>query len=781
MEIWIQETWLSYFIPLGWALFHSLWQSLLIFISWKILNEIFPKMSPKIRYGLGFLFLASMFLLFWSGIYKEYSTREKPLLAKSEKIFRTNKLSNLPLIRMERVSRITHFWESNTIQAGFSIWGFIYILCLIWMAIRLFQNLVQIHYLKNPKNLFEPEKDLIQLYEKLKKRIPFPSGAKLFLSGSITSPITFGHLKPFILFPLGICTKLTLSQMEGLLIHEMAHIIRRDYLFNFLQGLVETFLFFNPFVWILNREIRSEREKCCDDWVSDYYSGSSIVYAQTLLHLEEERQIKVRLSIAALGPKNELFTRIQRIMKKNETPTRYPLFTGLISLFIGIGLIGLLSSGKLSNKTHLNLENSLKKASLWSPDTNHKPQKPGPESPGPIKELEDKKFKEILAMEMSEKNLEMDSMNKILSLKSMEMNKLGELIGLKGKEINELVNRRKQKIISASEFDKMVAIQDKQMDSLNQMMGLKDMEMKNYSRIMEIKEREMDSINHLRNTKGYILDNQDNTYSYSFKTPEYSYQYTLPYTDTDRESSLDPIVKEPKAPQISSRKLIRIQKKLNKLNPKDLDRLIGQSIKQGIGSNDNLMKKDLEEKIKKSLEGGKYYSFSYRDKSRDPEIKMDVLSKIDEEKLNRDIEQSIENTVKNKIQIQSDLDSKIRVETNTNTEKIREEIEKARKYTDEEQNSLHSSYYKLQLEKALKDLIKAENLSQNPEFKESMKEVKKELEKAKEELMKIGTKPFLSFPYSLDFHIDSLGHKDSIRFRKLRVSPKKPVSSDEDQ
>ena len=57
------------------------------------------------------------------------------------------------------------------------------------------------------------------------------------------------------------------SQLELILAHELAHIRRHDYLINVIQTLVETLFFYHPGVWWLSREIRKERENCCDDLV----------------------------------------------------------------------------------------------------------------------------------------------------------------------------------------------------------------------------------------------------------------------------------------------------------------------------------------------------------------------------------------------------------------------------------------------------------------------------------------------------------------------------------
>jgi bla regulator protein BlaR1 len=77
--------------------------------------------------------------------------------------------------------------------------------------------------------------------------------------------MVIGNLKPVILMPIGLLTALTTEEVEAILMHELAHIKRRDYLVNLLQSLMEIVFFFNPAVLWISQLIKAERENCCDD------------------------------------------------------------------------------------------------------------------------------------------------------------------------------------------------------------------------------------------------------------------------------------------------------------------------------------------------------------------------------------------------------------------------------------------------------------------------------------------------------------------------------------
>ena len=93
--------------------------------------------------------------------------------------------------------------------------------------------------------------------------------------------MAIGWLKPVVLIPFSMVSGLTPQQLDMLLLHELAHIRRHDYLVNFLQTLVETLLFFHPTVRWVSKQMRNEREYCSDD-IAVQHGSSAIAYAHTL-------------------------------------------------------------------------------------------------------------------------------------------------------------------------------------------------------------------------------------------------------------------------------------------------------------------------------------------------------------------------------------------------------------------------------------------------------------------------------------------------------------------
>ena len=124
------------------------------------------------------------------------------------------------------------------------------------------------------------------------------------------TPVLIGYLRPVILLPLGCLTGLSTAQVECILLHELAHAVRHDYLVNLLQSLVEGLLFYHPAVWWVSRAVRAERENCCDDRVVELM-GDARAYAATLAAVERRRAPAPEAALAASG--GNLMKRIRRL------------------------------------------------------------------------------------------------------------------------------------------------------------------------------------------------------------------------------------------------------------------------------------------------------------------------------------------------------------------------------------------------------------------------------------------------------------------------------------
>ena len=151
-------------------------------------------------------------------------------------------------------------------------------------------------------------------------KLQVPRPVRLMESCFVDAPIVLGHFRPVILVPLGLLAGLPSGQLEAILLHELAHIRRHDYLVNLIQRLVEGLFFYHPAVWWISYVIRSEREHCCDD-IAVAMSGDAHAYASALAELEANRQSAAReLALAATG--GNVVKRIERLLYPKAAASR---------------------------------------------------------------------------------------------------------------------------------------------------------------------------------------------------------------------------------------------------------------------------------------------------------------------------------------------------------------------------------------------------------------------------------------------------------------------------
>jgi len=148
-------------------------------------------------------------------------------------------------------------------------------------------------------------------FEKLCHEFRVRRLVSLLSSSLVKVPCVVGWMKPVILVPVSMFTSLDPSEIEMILVHELAHVRRYDILVNILQTAMETLFFFNPAIWWLSRQIRIERENCCDD-TAILRAGSRLRYARALTNLEEVRMFQTSFNSALTG--SPLRRRIQRIV-----------------------------------------------------------------------------------------------------------------------------------------------------------------------------------------------------------------------------------------------------------------------------------------------------------------------------------------------------------------------------------------------------------------------------------------------------------------------------------
>jgi len=144
----------------------------------------------------------------------------------------------------------------------------------------------------------------------------------IFTSTIISSPLTVGFIRPVILLPVAMVNQLSIEQTQAIILHELAHIRRNDYLQNLITQIILTILYFNPFARLLAKTQNLEREKSADNWVMQF-EYDSCMYAKTLLLLARQNTgASNNLAIPISGKRSPLLERVEFLLGSGKR--RYP-------------------------------------------------------------------------------------------------------------------------------------------------------------------------------------------------------------------------------------------------------------------------------------------------------------------------------------------------------------------------------------------------------------------------------------------------------------------------
>jgi len=209
-----------------------------------------------------------------------------------------------------------------------------YLVLLTYPAYQLVRNLGHVKRIRT-KGLRKADIQYRLFVQKISSRLNIKKRVTVFVSELITSPLTIGYLKPVILLPVAALNHLTVQQVEAILLHELSHIRRLDYLVNLVMSVISTVFYFNPFVRQFMKAIDEERENCCDEMVLQF-QYDKVGYATALFTLEKISTAAQALAIAATG-KNSLKKRIEKMAgMENNKQFSFRQVAGLLTAFFFI-------------------------------------------------------------------------------------------------------------------------------------------------------------------------------------------------------------------------------------------------------------------------------------------------------------------------------------------------------------------------------------------------------------------------------------------------------------
>ena len=293
---------------LGWCLLDSIWQMAVMWMGYKMVTAGNKRISPAAKHNLILLFVfigTEWFIYSFIHLLNEPTARFLP--------------GFLPVLP------VANDWIT-----------WLSIVYLLILSVRLLQYAAQ--YFRSSQNVnSKSPSPVFQVFaDRYSKILGIHRKVQVYFCTLAETAETSRFFRPIILLPVSIISQLSPQQIEAILVHELFHIRRNDYLTNICMSCFRGIFFFNPFAHLFYKELARERELACDDGVLEL-GFTPDLYAETLFSLEKFRQPSPGFSLAADGNKPWLLMeRIRRVLGKPEL--RQDRFSPLIIIS---GLIAL--------------------------------------------------------------------------------------------------------------------------------------------------------------------------------------------------------------------------------------------------------------------------------------------------------------------------------------------------------------------------------------------------------------------------------------------------------
>jgi beta-lactamase regulating signal transducer with metallopeptidase domain len=343
----------SFTAALSYTLLHSLWQGVILAVITSLILVFTRRQTAAKRYtlmvGALMLFaLTAMSTFIWE-INQTAAGKISPASYTSN-----NQTPQAPVLG------VAGFTQDSVIDKGINyVNTHAQLIALIWFLVvfarglQLLAGLQGLHHLRR-RSVFTVDEYWQKRVALLSQKLGIKQMIGIAESGMAKVPMVIGHLKPLILIPVGLLTALPPAEVEAILVHELAHIRRRDYLINLLQSFIEIIFFFNPAVLWLSALIRTERENCCDD-IAVLETSSKVNYIRALVSCQEFQLSAPAYAMAFPGKRDQLINRVKRMASGNNQSLNIRERSVLAVLLLSAGLLTMaFSNAKRIDKMLIN-------------------------------------------------------------------------------------------------------------------------------------------------------------------------------------------------------------------------------------------------------------------------------------------------------------------------------------------------------------------------------------------------------------------------------------------
>lgn len=253
---------------LGWAVIHSLWQGVIAAFAIFLFRSMTKDSQASLRCGFQLFALIACLLAFLVTFGSSLLSPETSdsLTGSSIVDLMIAPASIEPVLTG---STTATGLKSSSVNLYTPLLGIFWCIGFLLMASRYSIGFILTHQLKT-RGLSSAPTQWQQRFETLVLNAGVFRKVALHVSNRVTGPVTLGFFKPVVLVPASFFTGLPAEQIEAILLHEIAHIRRHDYMINLLQTAIKTVFFYHPAIHYICKTIDEDREKACDDFAVNY-------------------------------------------------------------------------------------------------------------------------------------------------------------------------------------------------------------------------------------------------------------------------------------------------------------------------------------------------------------------------------------------------------------------------------------------------------------------------------------------------------------------------------
>ena len=322
------------------TLLNSLWQGVCWLILLMLVLRTLPARRTELRYAIsvgGLFGIVITSLVTWSllsGSWRDAAEADQVILATNA--VQPDGAADVTSIEGESIAtgpasvvESTQMSELMSVASGSSggAHEWVALLALIWacgcllMLVRGLRSIAAARGLLNGEACENTE--ILELLATTRSRLGLRRPVRVVITEVLTTPAVWGVWKPVLLLPASLASNLSVAELEAVFAHELAHVRRYDHVVNLLQLLVESILFFNPSVWWISRQIRLEREACCDAAAANL-TQNPVGYAALLAAHASPQPVAQSVPVTVLAMSGEsdgsLLDRVRRVLSPAHRP-----------------------------------------------------------------------------------------------------------------------------------------------------------------------------------------------------------------------------------------------------------------------------------------------------------------------------------------------------------------------------------------------------------------------------------------------------------------------------